>query len=92
MGYNLAKLLCQQIEEALTYLTEKVIMKMLRTIFITQCIVITTIAIAFISMVLGEAIVGELTSMTAAQIQLKLQASSENIVANTMICKISLRL
>ncbi|MDO5342959.1 MAG: hypothetical protein Q4F69_10990, partial [Bacteroidia bacterium] len=81
------KLKCQQKEEALTYLTEKTTMKMLRITSIVQCIAITRIAIVFTSMVLGEAIVGELTFMTAAPIQLKLQASSENMVANTMICK-----
>lgn len=67
MGYNLAKLLCQQIEEALTYLTEKKIMKMQKTISIVQCIVIIMTAIAFISMAIGEVIAGELISMIVVQ-------------------------
>ena len=83
------KLKCQQKEEALMYLTEKVTMMMQKTTSIVQCTAITTIAIAFISMVLGEAIVGELTSTTIAQILQKLQASSESIAASIMICKIS---
>jgi hypothetical protein len=66
MGYNRAKELWQT-EEALMFSTESRITKMQKTICTMRCTAITTTVIAFIFMVHGAVIAGELISTANVQ-------------------------